>query len=325
MKEMIWSTLLHLGTNMWRDKFAPEEPDDIHRFRDSHVFWCDELRFDIDVFHDITEKLPEMGINTVLIDVGDGVRYDSHPEIGVKGALTPDELKNEVRRLRALGLEPVPKLNFASSHDAWLGEYERMLSTDIYRKVVGDLIHEICEIFEKPKYVHLGMDEETPQNQLAYGYSVVRAEPLWLQDFYHMVSACEKENARPWIWSDYYYNHKELFANKMPKTVLQSNGHYWALSGPNGEKGTLAHRYRAFYELAELGFEQVPVTTTWSTTGNTRQVMRALADNQLPNVVGWMSAPWMKTTPVDYYDILGDIARLTYARKEFGDRLYFKK
>ena len=43
-KEMIWSTLLHLGTNMWRDKFAPGEPDDIHRFRDSHMFWRDELR-----------------------------------------------------------------------------------------------------------------------------------------------------------------------------------------------------------------------------------------------------------------------------------------
>ena len=319
-ENMIWSALLHLGTNMWRDKDAPIDPDDIHRFRDSHVFWCDDLRFDLDVFHRITEKLPGMGVNTLLIDVGDGVHYDSHPEIGVNGALTPDELRAEVRRLRSLGLEPVPKLNFASSHDAWLGQYERMLSTDIYRAVVGDLIHEVCEIFEKPKYLHLGMDEETAQNQYAYGYSVVRAESLWLRDFYHMVDCCEKENARPWIWSDYFYGHKELFAKKMPKSVIQSNGHYWALSGPNGERGAQAFRYRAFFELAELGFDQIPVTTTWSTTANTRQIMRSLADAGMPNIIGWMSAPWMKTTEVDYYDILGDIARMQYAIREFGDR-----
>lgn len=318
--EMIWSALLHLGTNMWRDKYAPGEPDDIHNFPDSGVFWCDELRFDLDVFHKITEKMPEMGLNTIIIDVGDGVRYDSHPEIGVIGALTPDELRDEVRRLRALGLEPVPKLNFSAGHDAWLGQYEIMLATDIYRRVVGDLIHEICEIFEKPKYIHLGMDEELPHNQSAYGFMAVRAAPLWLEDFNCMLAACEKENARPWIWADYFYEHKELFATKIPKTVILSNPFYRLLSGPNGESGELAYRYRAFFEMAELGFDQIPATTTWNNTLNTRQVMRALTDKELPNIIGWMSAPWMNTTEVNYYDILGDIARVGYAKKEFGDR-----
>lgn len=317
--DMIWSCLLHLGANMWQDKNAPPQPDDIHKTKYTNVYWDDDLRFDRDTFRRVTEKLPELGINTVLIDVGDGVRYDSHPEIGVNGALTPDELRNEVRRLRALGLDPVPKLNFASSHDAWLGKYERMLSTDVYRDVVSDLIHEVCEIFEKPTYLHLGMDEETAQNQAAYGYSVVRAEALWWQDFYHMISCCERENARPWMWSDYFYNHKELFATKMPKTVLQSNGHYWALKGPKGDQGVNGYRYRAFFELEELGFDQVPVVTTWAMHNNAWQIGEHLAREGMKGIKGFMSAAWMLTYPINYYDILGDAARVGDVREHFGD------
>ena len=318
--EMLWSCLLHLGTNMWRDKEAPPLVDDKYfRPNATGTMWNDNAYFDVDVFHRITEKLPELGINTVLIDIGDGIRYDSHPEIGVNGAMTPDELRNEVRRLRALGLEPVPKLNFASSHDAWLGEYERMLSTKTYYNVISDLIHEVSEIFEKPKYFHLGMDEEAAENQAAYGYSVIRAEPVWFRDFYHMVACCERENARPWIWSDYYWHHKEAFKKMMPKSVLQSNWHYWALSGENGEKGVHAFSYRAFFDLEELGYDQVPTTTTWSTAGNTYQVVSQLAAHKMKNIHGFMTAPWMMTDEVSYYDILGDIARLGFARREFGD------
>ena len=108
--EMIWATLLHLGSNMWRDKAAPPLPDDKFFSPYSATLWRDDMLFDLDVFHKITEKLPKMGINTILIDVGDGMRYDSHPEIGVKGALSPDELRAEVRRLRALGLDPEAEL-----------------------------------------------------------------------------------------------------------------------------------------------------------------------------------------------------------------------
>ena len=318
-KDMIWATLLHLGSNMWRDKDAPPQANDAFISPTSATLWRDDMLFDLGVFHKITEKLPEMGINTLLIDVGDGMRYDSHPEIGVKGALTPDELRSEVRRLRALGLDPVPKLNFSAGHDAWMGKYERMLSTDVYREVVSDLIHEICEVFEKPSHLHLGMDEERAENQAAYGYSVIRAEPLWWQDFYQMVACCERENARPWIWSDYYWHHKEAFKKMMPKSVLQSNWHYWGLMGEGGFGGPHGHSYRAFFELEKLGFDQVPTTTTWATTANTYQVVSQLAAAKMTNISGFMTAPWMMTLPVNYYDILGDVQRLEFARREFED------
>lgn len=317
--EMIWAALLHIGSNMWRDKDAPVNPDE-HFRQEDYTLWSDTLVFDRDVFHRILEKMPELGINTVLLDVGDGVRYDSHPEIGVEGSLTPDELRNEVRYIRSLGLEPVPKLNFSAGHDAWLRQYEKMVTTEIYHNVVSDLVHEVCQIFEGPKYFHLGMDEEREENQRAYGCSIIRGEDLWWRDFYRFIGYCEKENARPWIWSDYFWDHRETFPRKMPKTVLQSNWHYWNLIGKDGEKGPHGNSYRAFFDLAELGYDQVPATTTWSTTANTDQVVDGISAAGLPNILGFMACPWQLTVPVNYYDILGDVARLTYAKERYGDR-----
>ena len=314
--EMIWGALFHIGTNMWRDKDAPSHPDD----RFGAAFWHDHLHFDLDTFHRITEQLPEMEINTLVLDIGDAIRYDSHPEIGVNGALTPDALRAEVRRLRALGIDPVPKLNFSACHDAWLGEYEKMLSTDVYRKVVADLIHEICEIFEKPKYFHLGMDEETAPAQAPYGYSVVRAQPLWWRDFYHMVDVCEKENTRPWVWSDSFWHHPDEFAKKMPKSVLQSNWHYWALKGEDCTKGQSGSCFRTFFELDRLGFDQVPCTSTCACQGITGQVMNELSQANLGSIVGFMTAPWYFTVPEDYYYLMNDVFRLKNAKKKYEDR-----
>ena len=300
--EMMWAALLHIGVNMWRDKDSPSHPDD--KFGGS--FWHDELHFDLDTFHKITEQLPGMGINTLVLDVGDAMRYDSHPEIGVRGAMTPDELRTEVRRLRALGIEPVPKLNFSACHDAWLGQYERMLSTDIYRGVVADLI--------------LGMDEETAAQQEKNGYSVVRAQPLWWRDFYHMVDACEKENARPWIWSDCLWHHPDEFAAKMPKSVLQSNWHYWALKGEDCTKGQNGWGFKTFFDLDRLGFDQVPCTSTCSCEGITGQIMNELSQADLKSIVGFMTAPWHFTVPEDYYYLMNDVFRLTNAKAKYADR-----
>ena len=323
MKEMIWSTLLHLGTNMWRDKFAPEEPDDIHRFRDSHVFWCDELRFDIDVFHDITEKLPEMGINTVLIDVGDGVRYDSHPEIGVKGALTPDELKNEVRRLRALGLEPVPKLNFSCYHDEWLGEYSRMIGTKKYYEVVADLIDEVCLVFDNPRLFHLGLDEEyVPDHRKAV--TVIRSEDLWYHDLYFYIDCLKKHGARPWIWADPHRAHTESFEKRVPKECILSEGCYERLvRRERAEEFASLRGFNSMLGLAACGFDQVPCVSTWACHQNAAQTLHFFEREGIANehLLGFVAAPWARTDRDNLYTLLNDAHRMKYV-KEMFERLH---
>ena len=86
------------------------------------------------------------GINMVVIDLGDGIEYESHPEIAVKNAWKPKS-KNRAGKMRKLGIEPIPKLNFATTHDIWLKDYSRMVSTDIYYNVCKDLIEEVSLLF----------------------------------------------------------------------------------------------------------------------------------------------------------------------------------
>ena len=96
----------------------------------------------------------------LLLDLAEQIVYPSHPELAVKGSWAPERVCKELDRLRGLGLEPIPKLNFSTCHHFWLKEYSRMVSTPEYYKVCADVIRDVCEIFESPRLFHLGWDEE---------------------------------------------------------------------------------------------------------------------------------------------------------------------
>src|SRR3954469_13010236 len=99
---LIWGNLLHLSYNMW-DDHVHENP------RSPYVMYRPELRFDESLWNDLLAQMARAGVNLVVIDLGDGVLYDSHPEISVKGAWTPEKLRGELAKMRAMGLEPIPK------------------------------------------------------------------------------------------------------------------------------------------------------------------------------------------------------------------------
>jgi hypothetical protein len=109
------------------------------------------LRFDQSLWDDLLKKMQQAGMNLLVIDLGDGVKYQGHPEIAVKGAWSTHELRGELKRMRAMGLEPIPKLNFSATHDAWLGKYARCVSTDTYYTVCLDLIAEVNRLFDRPR------------------------------------------------------------------------------------------------------------------------------------------------------------------------------
>ena len=77
---------LHLSMNMWCDWDAPELKGDDSIYRP-------ELRFDRSLWDDLLKKMQQAGMNMVVIDLGDGVKYESHPEIAVKGAWSTAELR----------------------------------------------------------------------------------------------------------------------------------------------------------------------------------------------------------------------------------------
>ena len=192
-----------------------------------------------------------------------------------------------------MGLEPIPKLNFSTAHDTWLKEYGRQVSTATYYNVCADLIQEVCEIFDRPRFFHLGYDEETAGHQSKYSYMVVRQGELWWHDFLFFVNEVEKQGVRPWIWSDYYWNHPEEFLSRMPKSVLQSNWYYGESFDPDKQKAV-----KTYLDLDKAGFEQIPTGSNWSNDVNFKNTVSFCKERLSPNLLkGFLMAPWFFTLP----------------------------
>jgi len=302
-RKMIWAYLLHLSYNMWADRDVPE--------RTEYFNAKPYLRLDVSLWNDILEKMADVGMNMVVIDLGDGVKYESHPEISVRDAWTVNRLKDELSKMREMELEPIPKLNFSACHDAWLGPYSRCVSTDTYYEVCRDLISEVIEIFDKPRFFHLGMDEETARHQRHYSYVVVRQYDLWWHDLYFLFEQVKKDGSRPWIWSDYLWEHAETFFEKMPKSVLQSNWYY-------GSKFNKKIKYvKAYLDLEKHGYDQIPTGSNWSVPENFQRTVtycrRHISSTRL---LGFLQTAWKPTLEVFRQDHMQaiELAGKTLAR-----------
>ncbi len=295
----IWSYLVHLGFNMWAD---PAEKDGIPAFptrltRDNHCA-CDYLRFDRAVWNDVVTRLHDNGCNMIIFDLGEGVQYESHPELAVKGSWSKQELADELSRLRSMGFEVIPKLNFATSHDEWLGIYSRMVSTPEYYKVCGELIDEVNELFEHPRFFHLGMDEECRSVQEDLNLCIIRQGELYWHDFFYFVKKAEAGGARPWVWADYIWHTKqseESFLKHMTKDILCSNWCYSRLEETSGYQ----YDARCAYELLDKhGFDQVPTASNCACPENmdltAAHSLKVIAPERLK---GFMMTTWRPTLP----------------------------
>ncbi len=282
-RELIWGNLVHLSMNMWCDWNAPE-------LKGSDSVYQPMLRFDRTLWDDLLAGMRQGGLNLVVLDLGDAVKYESHPEIALQDAWSVAELRAELKRLRALGLEPIPKLNFSTTHDAWLGQYSRRVSTDAYYQVCGDLIAEVMALFDRPRFFHLGMDEEDYGNQKYHEYVCIRQADLWWRDFLFLTERVAQGGARPWIWSDYVWHHPEVFYKKMPRSVVQSNWYYDAKYSPEN------NRAKAFHSLEEHGYDQIPAGSNYYNATNfealAAECRRGLG---APRLLGFLQTTWKPT------------------------------
>ena len=306
--QMIWGYLIHLGYNMWMEKNAPHIREYINA--------SDALRFDKPTFDEILSRLAAVSANTVVIDLGEGVLYESHPEIGVEGAWSVDQLRQELAKMRQMGLNPIPKLNFSTAHDEWLGEYARCVSTKQYYEVCRDLIREVIQIFDTPDFFHIGMDEETYMHQSAYLYAVVRQEDLWWHDLFFYLNEIESFGVRPWIWSDYIWNHPETFLKQMPHSVLQSNWYYGSFCPDHPDQLRYIEAYRL---LDENGYDQVLTGSNWAMTENFPQTVDYGKTHLNPDrLLGFLQTVWKPTVSERKYRHFEAVDLI----KEGRDRFY---
>lgn len=300
----MWAYLIHLTTNVGGEPGAdmPLAP------------WRDHLVTDDETWRKTIDFLPQCGFNTVVIDVGDAIQYETHPDISIPGAWTKDKLKSELNRMRVMGLTPLPKLNFSACHDAWLKIYSRMLSTPQYYQVCKDIIKEVAEVFGYPEYFHLGMDEEWDQNK--ENMIVVRPRRIWWHDMNFFFSVCDSVGARPWVWADPCWNDPEDYIKNMSKSAVQSNWYYGTIRKKSD--GTYErNEIQTFCRLEEAGFDQIPTSSAFGARWfNAQQMMEMGKEVIAPErLKGFLTCPWYCTEDKHLFGLLNEAHLFGYAKK----------
>ena len=89
MNDMKWVYFIQLSNHMHNDGNG--------KFR----YWYDvepyvpENNVDFTIWDELIPMLKEQKCNTLLIDIGDGVKFDSHPEISAPDAVSKEFLKKK--------------------------------------------------------------------------------------------------------------------------------------------------------------------------------------------------------------------------------------
>lgn len=315
--KQMWAMMLHLGYNEWHDRdssFKGNDEDQIYR---------DFLYFDESAYQEIVDFLPAQGMNTIVIDIAEGLCLDSHPELAVKGSFSKQKLYDEIKSLREKGFQVIPKMDFSAAHDAWLGVYHQMVGSKVYESLVRDILEEVCELFDYPEYFHLGMGEETPGTQMGYGHCIERHSNLFWREMYQMWDVLQSHDVRPWISSEYYHRYPKVFLQKVSHEVLISLEYSTRIfpEDPLGIRAT-SQQQKIFEELCNSGYDFIPEVTVHGIRQTANDMFR-FADEKLrdnKHFKGIMAVSDQATVETSKYAIMHIAHRFGVAKKEHWDK-----
>ncbi len=322
----IWAYTIQLGFNMWRDEYSVPENNGPFQCQ-STGHYQKELLCDRAVWRRVVDALPFFGVNTLVIDLGEGLQYQSHPELATCGAWTREELQLELEHIRALGMEPVPMLNFSAYHDAWLGVYSAQKGSDTYYAVVRDLIEEVAALFGNPSLFHIGMNEDdcnTKMPERSWWHdtyrrtdSTPRTEEEYWKDVHYLISCVEKIGARTWVWGDRFAISPERFAVEMPQSAVISLSWYDRIVLDVNGSYPKRRIYEDMKALHALGYDQIPVGSNWTCHQNMAQTAYFYMEHDLldAHLLGFAVFPQQATVNLNYYTLMDNAQRLSSSRK----------
>ncbi len=252
----------------------------------SPEFFCDFL----------ARTLIRWKYNTLVLIVGNGMKFDSHPECSGPAAWSKDEVRRVLDFCRQNYLDVVP-LQTVLGHANWFtlahkdlwedGDYHiACVSNPATQKLLHGVYDEIIDVF-KPKFMHLGMDEawwKTLDAPAEKRCKLCAGKPKWqivADQAAHFRDYLAARGIRAMMWGDMlleehnggapYHSAKALDA--IPRDIVICN---WSTSlAPASSK-----RFR------DAGHEVIQ--------SNSVGVNRQQADWIVGNMMGiWVKNPWL--------------------------------
>lgn len=260
----MWGLYLRLGP-----LFDPVDPTNEHG-----RYLGESVEIDWERAERRVKELAKTGFDTVLLEIGEAMAFECLPKAHLKGQATPAEVNAHIRAWKdRYGITTYPIIELSAPRCDWMGEYSRMVGTPPYRRKAREALIEAYEVLEKPKYIHIGMADETRRDANKMVTIYRQKDVLW-HDLKVFADDLVRLGARPWMWGDVVWSHPTEFAEKLSKDYLVS--YRWmvnVMTGnviPKGEEEWI----RTFDALEAAGFDQVPTFSTsgWYQRGRARSL-----------------------------------------------------
>lgn len=238
---------------------------------------------------EVVRAMADAHMNTLILDVEDGVVFASHPELRRPHSLPMESLRRIVRAAHAKGIDVVPKVNFSRGvtfdHNAWMSPYDKLDDTDAYWRVAFDVIDELIRETKPRQYFHIGMDEDTARSPEAY----VRASTV-------LDAHIRGRGLRAVMWNDSAQvfdkaSRWRSVEQRLPRTLIQVLWDYHDL------------QFEGIAHLRRLGFD------VWAAPGvdHLDQVRQWRADVLHLGGTGMVLTQWLPCTTPNRGAMLGAI------------------
>jgi len=251
-----------------------------------------EEPFNLELGLELIDTLAETGLNLLLLDPKDGVRYASHPELARPYSQDSGLLRILTERATGHGMEVAIKLNFSQSalhqHNHWFRPHHDLFDSPEYWKRAFEVIDELLQIVRPPRFFHIGMDEDHARSYRQYVEAIKTLH-----------AGLKARSLRTLVWNDSacrwpaaeIHRDKALAAEQeIPKDVIEVLWDYgdWDPA--------------ALLRIRKAGFE------LWGAPGGTPELVARMRDRLLAvGGTGMLLTHWTPCVPARRDDLLGRI------------------
>lgn len=281
----------------------------------------DKVYFEKDTFHKMTEQAKSYGFDTLVLDLSEGIKYNCHPELAIEGSMEQDEFKAELERLRAMGFNLIPLVDFSPARNAWMQELA-YVGTKRYEDACEAILREVIELFDKPEYVHLGYEEESFAIQQDNSVITKRHYEKRIEDVNKLFDICREYKVKPWIWmSDKImqaYGGEENFRNGIPTDVTITSYAFLRVQEYHIKEKRADPSMMLVKTLDEWGYPQIPMASTWLYQAVPMQAFSFYTKHcKGEHFAGFMSHPCIFTVERKYWWLMNEMDKFDRAYKTY--------